>query len=212
MHPTVTVVYKTVLIICILTIPLAAVFAHEGKLHKAKQLTLTNLQQSTALPIRLEKRPTASLNVFPSYHPLIVHFPIVLLLVAAIWQLISLFFPSRKWDYPVLFLLVGGLLGAFLAGSLLHPHTQDLTKNALLILKQHELYAALTLYSSLAAFIVKLSGILFVKKMKFPLEIITTVVLFFSAICVSIAGHSGAHLTHIEGVGPKGNYIEMEHR
>jgi len=36
------------------------------------------------------------------------------------------------------------------------------------------------------------------------------VILNFTAVSVSIAGHMGAKLVHIEGVGPKGKYLEIE--
>jgi len=48
------------------------------------------------------------------------------------------------------------------------------------------------------------------KSRKRVFEIVVALVLIFSAVSVSIAGHWGAYLTHVEGVGPQGKFIEIE--
>lgn len=147
---------------------------------------------------------------FSTLHPLMVHFPIVLLIIAAILQIVGLFYAKNNWDYITLFLLAGGVLGAYISGSYLHPHTEELTSSASEILAQHEFFASLTLYSSFAALILKIGGMVIFKSKKRVFEIVVALVLLFSAVSVSIAGHWGAYLTHVEGVGPQGKFIEIK--
>jgi Predicted membrane protein len=147
---------------------------------------------------------------FVTLHPLIVHFPIVLLLVAAFLQILGLFYSKNNFDFITLIMLSGGVLGAYLASSFFHAHAVGLTSDAAEILKRHELFASMTLLSSLAALFTKLTGMLVLKKKKLIIEILTTFILIFSAVSVSITGHWGAYLTHIEGVGPQGKYLEKE--
>lgn len=185
------------------------VSAHEG--HHHEKDTLQNVTKLTDSSTAIDKtaiiqEPTG----FSTLHPLVVHFPIVLLIIAALLQLVGLFYSKGSWDYITLFLLAGGVVGAYLSGSFFHPHTEGLTSNAAEILERHELFASLTLYSSIAALLLKIAGVFIFKSRKRFFEIATVINLLFSAVSVSIAGHWGAYLTHVEGVGPKGNYIEMD--
>lgn len=147
---------------------------------------------------------------FSTLHPLVVHFPIVLLIVAALLQIIGLFYSKTNWDYITLFLLASGVFTAYLAGSFFHPHTEGLPSHAAEILERHEFFASLTLFASVAALILKVTGMFIVKSKKRLIEIITAFMLLFSAVSVSLAGHLGAYLTHVEGVGPQGKFIEPE--
>lgn len=45
-----------------------------------------------------EKKVTASLDDFPTLHPLIVHFAIVLLIVGAALQLVNVYFIKQNWN------------------------------------------------------------------------------------------------------------------
>lgn len=149
-------------------------------------------------------------SFFSTLHPLIVHFPIVLLIIAALLQIVGLFYLKSNWDYITLFILAGGVVGAYIAGNYFHPHTVGLTSSASKILAHHELFASLTLYSSIAALILKIAAMFIFRGKKRLFEIIVAFTLLFSAVSVSIAGHWGAYLTHIEGVGPQGKFIEIE--
>lgn len=147
---------------------------------------------------------------FSTLHPLVVHFPIVLLIVSALLQIAGLFYSKGNWDYITLFLLAGGALGAYLSGSYFHPHTDGLSSSAAEVLERHELFASLTLYSSIVALLLKIAGMYIFKSKKRMFEIATALALLFSAVSVSVAGHWGAYLTHVEGVGPQGKFIETE--
>lgn len=149
----------------------------------------------------------ASFDQFPNLHPLVVHFPIVLLLLAALLQIIQLFVMNRNMDW-VIFLAVGcGFIGAFVAGELFHPHAHDLSGMAKKVMEHHDKFAEWTIYSSALAAVLKLISVFFVKQ-KRGFEIAVVAVLLFSAYSVAEAGHYGSQLVYIEGVGPQGSHIE----
>lgn len=168
--------------------------------HAGMQEDLHNMHETM-----MEK---ASFESFPTLHPLIVHFPIVLLLTAFLTQLVGLFVFRSQLNWVTLFLVFGGLAGAYIAGQLVHPHTEGLSETAAWVQKQHEIYAAYTLWTALAAFLLKILS-LFILKKKLWLEVIVLVVLGASAYSVSEAGHYGSQLLHIEGVGSQGNFLEQ---
>lgn len=149
------------------------------------------------------------INDFPSYHPLVVHFPIVLLLIAAILQMVSLFFSQKILHHIIAGITVSGFIGACIASYLLHPHTVTLSPDATAVLKAHEQFASYTIWLSGIASVLKLFTLFRKKKI---IEISTSIVLLITAISVSIAGHHGAEMVHKFGIGPKGNYLEKQHQ
>ncbi len=184
--------------------------AHEGHHHAKKdtaQKSVVTADSSKGIVnTAVIHKPTG----FPTLHPLEVHFPIVLLILAFIFQVIGILNRKNNWDYVTLGLLIAGVLGAYLAGSFFHPHTVELSPDVDAILDRHELFASLTLWSGIVGLLLKAFTLIFIKKKKLVFEIVTTVILLFSAVSVLVAGHWGAHLTHIEGVGPQGKYLENE--
>ncbi|MDC6388894.1 hypothetical protein PP182_09400 [Maribacter sp. PR1] len=151
----------------------------------------------------------ADFDAFPNLHPMVVHFPIVLLLLAVVLQLIQLFTLNRTMDWVILLMVGSGFIGAYVAGTFVHPHTEGLTEMAKSVLEQHDKYANWTLWSSALAAILKIVSLFWVK-LKRGFEIAVFVVMAFSAYSVSEAGHFGSQLVYIEGVGPQGNYIGTE--
>ncbi|EIJ37751.1 putative membrane protein [Galbibacter orientalis DSM 19592] len=164
----------------------------------------------TSSPISVSQDHTeAGLDDFPNLHPMVVHFPIVLLLLAVVLQLIQLFILNRTMDWVILLMVGSGFIGAYVAGTFVHPHTEGLTEMAKSVLEQHDKYANWTLWSSALAAILKIASLFWVK-LKRGFEIAVFVVMAFSAYSVSEAGHYGSQLVYIEGVGPQGNYIGTE--
>lgn len=187
-------------------------YAHEEhhKPHKTDTLKQSAPVTADSLGASSETVSYPEQTGYSTLHPLVVHFPIVLLIVAALLQIIGSFYSKANWDYITLVLLAGGVAGAYLSGSFFHPHTEGLPSHVAEILERHELFASLTLYASVVALILKITGMFILKSRKRMVEIITAFILLFSAVSVSLAGHWGAYLTHVEGVGPQGKFIETE--
>jgi len=147
---------------------------------------------------------------FPNLHPMVVHFPIVLLLFAFFSQLIGLFVMKKELSWVTLVLLFLGVLSGLIAAKYTHAHPHDLPERINQIFEEHEWYASATLWISGGTFLLKLISHFFIKYNRW-LEIVVTVTLFLSATTVSFTGHLGSQLVHIENVGPQGNYLEEEH-
>ncbi|MBB4079408.1 putative membrane protein [Lewinella aquimaris] len=158
---------------------------------------------------QLQESPVveASLSDFANLHPLIVHVPIMLLIVAVATQIGSLFIWKKPLDWVTFLALTGGVAGAVMAGVVFHPHTTGLTPAAQQVLEQHDSYAYWTMWLSAAALVLK--GIsMWLLQDKRWLEIVTTLILAGSAVTVSLAAHYGGTLVYIHGVGVQGNYVE----
>ena len=157
-----------------------------------------------------ESKVTADLDDFPTLHPLIVHFAIVLIIVAAGMQLLNLYFMKREISCIITGILLIGVFAAWFASKNFHPHTHGISEHAQLVLDQHDKWADWTIYSGFIALLLQFSN-LFVFKDKRWAGAVVAVILTASAYSVSRAGHYGSQLVHIEGIGPQGKYLEMEH-
>lgn len=149
---------------------------------------------------------TASLSDFPSLHPLVVHFPIVLLILAFFSQLAGLFVSKKTLSWVTMLLLFGGFIGALIAAELVHPHVHDLTEHARQVLHRHDLFATITEWLSGIGLVLKVISHFFLR-LQLWMEIVVLAVLLGTAVSVSLAGHEGAQLAYIEGVGPQGHYL-----
>lgn len=215
---------KTILLsIVILFASLSVVLAHGGKKHKKDSIktadSVAMAQQHTAGDTvhhhdegmgHDERKVTADLNDFPSIHPLIVHFAIVLIIVAAGIQLLNIYFMKKEIAWIITAILFAGVLTAWLAGKNFHPHTHGISEHAKLVLDQHDKWADWTIYSGIVALIFQAINLFVFKDKRWAVAVVT-LVLAVSAYSVSRAGHYGAQLVHIEGIGPQGKYLEMEH-
>lgn len=148
------------------------------------------------------------INYFPNYHPLIVHFPIILLLVAALMQFGVLFFQSKAYNYTITILTLIGFITALLSVFVFHAHAaRDVNPQAMELFEEHEKLAFITLWFAGFASAFKIAGLFIQKKW---VEIIALLLLVGSAITVSLAGHHGAELVYKQGIGPKGERLEKE--
>ncbi len=157
----------------------------------------------------MDKPVQAAFDDFPNLHPLLVHFPIVLLLLAALLAIANIIFHQKELDWVITLCTGLGALGAYAAGRWFHPHTHDLTDHMQAVLDQHDLYADWTIWLSIAAFVMQLIS-QFVVKQKRWVVVVVSLVLVGAAYSVSQAGHYGSQLVHIEGVGPQGYYLKIE--
>lgn len=186
-------------------------YAHEGEKHHKKDTT----EQKEVIPsakIASQHAHTESIqsvDEFPNLHPLVVHFPIVLLIVAAIMQLIGIFLLNRPYHIATTVLLILGFISGYLASSVFHAHTGDLPAGIAELFEDHEKWAFYAVRLSGVATIFKITS-LFLKPRKW-LEGLVAVILLAAAVSVAIAGHHGSELVHKYDIGPKGNYLESHH-
>lgn len=168
---------------------------------------------------------TSRLADFPTVHPVIVHFAISLIVVAALLQLINLLAFKKDIAWIVFFLVLTGLITALLASRNFHPHTTDLSQRASIVLGLHDDWAGWTIRTAFSGMILQLIYIIITRrkvirtadgtpKIHFNknrgLMLLITVILLTSGYCVLKAGQYGAQLVHIEGVGPQGKYLESD--
>ncbi len=78
-----------------------------------------------------------------------------------------------------------------------------------MISETHEQMATLTQWFSLGALIAKILSLTIFNR-RWWIEAIATVLLVLCAATVSVAGHHGAVLVHMNGIGPMGNHLESE--
>lgn len=165
------------------------------------------VHESEKETVLFSNNPNPGWDEFPSMHPMVVHFPIVLLLLAFFSQIGSFLFWKQELSLITLVLLLGGTIGAFVASNFTHPHTTELNEVAAQLLNQHENYAGYTKWISLMAVLLK-AGSHFYFDRKVWIEIVVVILLAGAAFCVSQAGHYGAALTHLHGIGVKGEFLE----
>lgn len=180
--------------------------AHEVHNKPAANAEVTTNANAAGQPATAES--AEPITEFPTLHPLVVHFPIMLIIMAAAFQIVSLFVFRREMGWTVVVLAALGSVGAYLASNVFHPHTTGLTENAQRLLLEHELYAAYTFWLAAAGFVLKIVS-QFLLDRRWWSETVVTMVLIGAALAVAWAGHHGAELVHKEGVGPRGNFLEM---
>ncbi len=148
---------------------------------------------------------------FSSLHPLAVHFPIVLILLAAAFQAVLVVKDWKQIRWATFFIMAAAFFSALAASTILHAEpSADAPKAAMEMFKAHEKYAAYTLWMSGITLLLKSIGIFF-KILRRIYDIIVFIAAIIAAVFLSIAGHHGARLTHVAGVGPMGKYLMKEH-
>jgi uncharacterized membrane protein len=145
----------------------------------------------------------------PTKHPIVVHFPIILLIISFPFFIIGVFF--KKEDFRLLAVITCGVgfLGGMAATYLFHPHPSGLTVTAAKALEYHEFFARTTLIISGIATFTSATTILKTYRYKI-IEYITSILLFLSIISVSITGHFGGTLAYVYGIGVDGKYLDID--
>jgi uncharacterized membrane protein len=148
---------------------------------------------------------------FPSLHPLATHFPIVLILLAAAFQAVLVWKDWKQIRWATLLIMATAFFSALAASTIFHAEpSADAPKAAMEMFEQHEKYAWLTLWMSGITLFLKSIGIFF-KINRRLYEVIVLIAAIIAAVFLSIAGHHGARLVHVAGVGPMGRYLMKEH-
>jgi len=162
---------------------------------------------------------TGSFADFPKMHPLVVHFPIVFLILAFIIQMASFFVfklnkmqGGKELSWVVLFLVVLGFIGAYLASNIFHGGDPDLSKLGPVTrttFEKHEHYANYTVWISGFAALAKIVSHFFFKR-KLVAEVIAVVLMTGSVYTIAVTGDMGARLVHIDGIGVQDRGIPAE--
>ena len=184
--------------------------AHDSSKHKKKADTTAHAHVQADSASAIISANTPPLNEFPTLHPLVVHIPIMLLMLAAVVQLVSLFLFKRELSWTAWAMLLIGFVGAYASSNWFHAHASNLPPATQALLEEHELYADYTIWLSGAALVVHSINLFFLKR-KLWLSIIAAGLITASAVVVAIAGHHGAELVHKHGVGAKGIMLEQHH-
>ena len=148
---------------------------------------------------------------YPSLHPLAIHFPIVLILLAVAFQAVVVIKPNwLQIRWAALFIMAGGFLSAWAASTLFHAMlAPNAPKSSWVAFNAHEKYAQYTLWMSGVVLLLKGIGDIY-KLNRRSYDTIVLIAAIIAAIFLTVAGHHGATLTHIEGVGPMGRYLGTE--
>lgn len=150
----------------------------------------------------------ASVEEFPNYHPLVVHFPIVLLLLAALMQVAGFFIKSEGYHRTIFVVAVLGYATAWFAAAWRHPHIDpdSVSTAAKHIFDEHQKYARWSVWAGGVGALAK--GIELYFKRRLGWALLTTLLLAVAGVLVAVSGHHGAELVHKHGIGPKGGFLK----
>lgn len=130
-------------------------------------------------------------------HPMLVHFPVVLILLGFAVDFYSLFISKKDQclsRFGLILMLLGtlGAVAGFYSGEYF---TEELTGLAHEIKEQHEVYAKITMYTMIAASVLRLFWVWKKPKAKFWPYLIF-VLLTIAAVFVGITGFTGGSLVY----------------
>ncbi|MDQ6480573.1 DUF2231 domain-containing protein [Dyadobacter sp. LHD-138] len=211
------------LLTCMLLLIGASLFAHNGKdhgKHKPDFIQAVSspsrhkhgIHDSTAMQAAMstDGAHQHGLNEFPTLHPLVVHFPIVLLIMAALLQWVGLFVYKKEITIIAWVVLLFGFIGAYASSTWFHPHTSELAAAVQAVLEEHEKYASYTQWLSGIALLIQSVNLFFLKRNVW-VNISVAIAMSAAAFFVAYTGHHGAELVHKYGVGAKGYLLEQHH-
>jgi len=194
-----------------------ATIAHNKK--EQKKLAISPAEQQTdSLKVNqqqakvisyIEAHNTGSLEDFPKLHPMIVHFPIVLIILALISQLLSFFILKDELSWATIVLITGGFIGAFFASNVFHGGDLDVSVLHPIVketFERHEKYADITVWLSGIAMLFKIISH-FIFKKKLISEIIVAGLLLGATYTIAVTGDMGARLVYIQTIGVQGNQL-----
>ena len=148
---------------------------------------------------------------FPSLHPLMVHFPIVLILLAVPFQAAVAWKNWQQIRWATLILMAAAFLSALSVHTIFHALISDDAPDSIrTIFEQHDKYSQYTLWMSGVTLVLKVIGD-FYKLRKRSYDIVVLASAIVTAILLSITGHHGARLVHVAGAGPMGRYLMEDH-
>ncbi|MGB7843342.1 MAG: DUF2231 domain-containing protein [Salinimicrobium sp.] len=152
---------------------------------------------------------SAAFSEFPNLHPLVVHFPVVLIPLALLFQIMSFFWRSKAMSATAMLLLAIGITGGFLASFLFHPEIGELDMKVQEVFDTHKSYAYYTLYLGGGALLLKVISYFLIDNNRIA-EIIVLLLLLAGSYTVAYSGHLGSQMVYIEGIGPQGKHLEEQ--
>ncbi|HEX2968348.1 MAG TPA: hypothetical protein VHO46_04520 [Bacteroidales bacterium] len=162
----------------------------------------------------VESRDFSELFDFPALHSLIINFAVALIIVAAIMQLLNVFFLKKDMAFIILILLIAGFASAVISGRYFHPFTNGLAERAALVADMQEKWSLWTVRTSFLALLLhvlhiyisryskqhnsfsKFAG--FVPGANKAFMLFIALLMAVSASCVMKADDLGEQLIHVE--------------
>lgn len=135
-------------------------------------------------------------------HPMIVHFPIALLMVGFLAEVIGLFLKKEFFSKAAFYLLLLGSLGviaAFISGQFAGNGIEE--SGALkAAMETHETSALITIWLVSIASIVKLATLYF-KKLEKQLRLVAFAIFLLGVLSVARTGYYGGNLVYKHAAG-----------
>jgi uncharacterized membrane protein len=131
------------------------------------------------------------------FHPMIVHFPVALILLGFFADTISVFFNNKNRCLSKIgfYLMILGTLGAITGYFTGEYFTEELTGTAHELKEEHELYSKVTMYVMIAASIIRLYAN-FAGKEKGFLKWFIYLLYAIGAVAVGYTGFLGGSLVY----------------
>ena len=135
------------------------------------------------------------------FHPMVVHFPIAIIIIGFLFDLSSLFLTKVKCLSTMgLYLEVIGMLGAVAAFGTGYYFTSQMEGEAGILKDQHQLFATLTLVAIILATFFRLL-LVYQKKEESYLKYAALSLFLLAFIFVIITGHLGGKLVYEHMIG-----------
>lgn len=137
---------------------------------------------------------------FPTLHPLVVHFPVVLLPLGTLLLVAGWAARARALEWTAAVVLAAAFVTGLLASRVFHPHP-EMTLLAMEVFEAHEFWADWTVGLSALATVFAFLLAWGAPRFRISLAVLALLAAMAATLAVMATGHHGATLTHIHRVG-----------